>query len=285
MALRENFAVFILTHRRPGRVLTLGNLRSSGYTGRVYLIVDDEDPTVDEYRENFGAGNVIVFNKTEAAGLFDEADSFQNHHGIPYARNASYQIARDLGLDYILQLDDDYTFFAHKGLRDGYLTSFKIMSFDDVMEAMLTFLDDSGAATVALCQGGDFIGGIRGLYTRGLLRKAMNTFFLKVSTPVQFDGRINEDVNTYVVAGSRGRLFFSVTALGIEQSETQAATGGLTELYKDVGTYVKSFYTVMMAPSAVKVMSLGEHYHRYHHRITWDHAVPKIISDRYRIPR
>ena len=58
----------------------------------------------------------------------------------------------------------------------------------------------------------------------------------------------------------------------------------MTDVYLDSGTYVKSFYTVMMAPSCVEIRRLGPVNQRYHHSISWDHAVPKILNERYRKP-
>lgn len=38
-------------------------------------------------------------------------DNFNEHRAILYARNESFRIARELGLTYFLQLDDDYSDF------------------------------------------------------------------------------------------------------------------------------------------------------------------------------
>ena len=79
-------------------------------------------------------------------------------------------------------------------------------------------------------------------------------------------------------------LFLFLTYMGItlDQAMTQDGSGGMTDVYLDSGTYLKSFYTVMMAPSCVTVRDMGEQHRRLHHRISWDHAVPKIISGSYR---
>lgn len=51
---------------------------------------------------------------------------------------------------------------------------------DSVFDEMIDFLDVSGAVTVAMAQGGDFIGGLEGgNYKKQLLRKSMNSFFLQ----------------------------------------------------------------------------------------------------------
>ncbi len=66
---------------------------------------------------------------------------------------------------------------------------------------------------------------------------------------------------------------------GIEQIQTQQNPGGLTEEYISSGTYTKSFYTVMINPSAVKIFLMGISYKRYHHLINWEYAVPKILRN------
>lgn len=279
------FAVFILTHGRPDRILTLRALEQSGYTGRIYLIVDNEDATVDEYRARYGTDTVIVFDKAAVAATFDTADTSDDRRAIVYARNACTQIARDLGLDYHLQLDDDYRDFRYRWFHDATTPYTRVIrSMDAVIDAMLTFLDDTGAATVAFSQAGDHQSGNYGELRRQVLRKAMNSFFVATDRPVQFVGRINEDVNTYVTAGSRGDLFLTVMRLSLSQTLTQSATGGMSDVYT-AGTYAKSFYTVMMAPSCVTIRLMGSAHRRPHHFVKWNHAVPKILAPTHRKPR
>ena len=53
MKANKNIAVFILSHGRPYNVITYKTLRKSGYTGKIYIIVDDEDKTINEYKSIF----------------------------------------------------------------------------------------------------------------------------------------------------------------------------------------------------------------------------------------
>ena len=110
----------------------------------------------------------------------------------------------------------------------------------------------------------------------------MNSFVFKTNNPVTFIGRMNDDVNTYVMEGMRGKLFFTAMHIQLCQLPTQSNEGGLTEMYIDAGTYVKSFYTVMMQPSRVTIGTMGNLHRRYHHMISWDQTVPKILSSKYR---
>lgn len=281
---KRKFAAFILTHGRPDRVYTIKMLRKSGYTGPIYLIVDDEDETVEEYKQTHE--NVIVFSKKEAAEKFDVGDNFPNRRGVVYARNMCFDIAHDLGIDYFIELDDDYTQLENRfDSQLRWKSGIPVKTMDAIIEACLDFLDETGAHCIAFAQGGDYIGGeYSGKFDHGvpLIRKVMNTFICRTDRPFKFYGRINEDTTMYVVNGMRGMLFFTFLQISIVQRITQSNPGGLTELYLDAGTYVKTFYTVMYQPSSVSVSLMGDVEYRLHHRVDWNKTVPKIIPQSYK---
>ena len=188
-----------------------------------------------------------------------------------------------MGYRYFLMLDDDYTSFMYRFPDNGKLGYVQASNLDDLFEAMLRFLDESGAITVAFAQGGDFIGGLDNQnFYKGLLRKAMNTFFCDVEKPFEFVGRMNSDVSTYVTLSQRGKLLFTITAANITQVQTQKMSGGVSEVYADLGTYMKSFFSVMYAPSCVLISTMGEKHKRIHHKIDWNACAPKIINERWK---
>jgi len=284
----KKFAAFILTHGRPTQVITYESLRKAGYTGDIYLIIDNEDKTADAYYKEFGHDKVIMFDKEAAGNTFDIADTRTDRRATVYARNASFDIAKKLGLDYFMQLDDDYNGFrfrSYNAATDHY-RSVQIKSLDKVFTAMMQLIDSTQATSIALSQGGDWLGGVNSQAARmPLMRKCMNSWLFRTDRPIQFIGRMNDDVNTYTIHGSRGHLFFTCSAVQLDAIPTQKGSGGMTEMYLDTGTYMKSFYTVMMAPSCTTVRVMGQTNPRLHHHIRWDHAVPKIISDTYRKKR
>ena len=282
---RDDFAVFILTHGRANNVVTYRTLRKQGYTGRIILMVDDEDSQIGEYKKLYG-DEVVVFNKQAAIDMTDSGDNFGKRNSVVYARNYNFIVAKELGLKYFLQLDDDYTAFRYtlNNNREYITRQINIKSLDAIIEAMLEFYIESGALTLAMSQGGDFIGGpgskVAKLAMKGQFsRKAMNSFFCSVDRPFKFMGRINEDVNAYTEIGLRGGLFITEPRIRLEQGQTQANAGGLTDIYLDLGTYVKSFYSVMCAPSCVKITEMGVTSRRLHHMVKWKHVTPMIVSE------
>lgn len=282
MRYTDQFAVFILSHGRADRIKTIKALENGNYTGRIFIVIDNEDETAPEYYARYG-DQVLMFDKLEMSRKFDTADNFSERRTIVYARNACFELAEKLGLTYFIELDDDYTVFHFRRIVDHKFIQIECQQLDRLFDAMIDFLEASNAKTVALAQGGDFIGGKdSGNFKKGILRKAMNTFFCTTKRPFQFVGRVNEDVNTYTWLGSRGELLMTVTAASINQTPTQANKGGMTEQYLDSGTYLKSFYTVMFMPSAVKISQMGQTYKRIHHHVLWNNCVPKILPEKHK---
>jgi hypothetical protein len=278
-------AVFILTHGRADRVHTYKTLRTHGYTGKIYLVIDDEDDQEQAYRELYG-DQVVQFCKEEYLRKSMCINPDKPRKVILYARNACFDIARQLGITHFVEMDDDYSAFGFRFERNGRLRQRDTRNLDDVITAFFDFLECSHSDSIAFSQGGDLLGGISGDWAEmRLKRKAMNSFFCITEKPVNFVGAINEDVNTYVSQGNIGRLFFSVLRFILIQSETQKNTGGMSETYLDNGTYVKTFPTVMLNPSCVKVAAMRSTNARIHHKISWKNAVPKILNEKYRKQR
>lgn len=61
----------------------------------------------------------------------------------------------------------------------------------------------------------------------------------------------------------RGEIMFQLPILCLHQMQTQKNAGGMTETYLESGTYLKSFYSVMYAPSCVKLNTMGTNIEEY----------------------
>jgi hypothetical protein len=288
----RNFAAFILSHGRADRVLTYSALRKHGYTGKIYIIVDNEDKQLDQYKKIYGE-EVIVFNKTKFAKQVDACDNYDRRNSVVYARNYNFIAAREKGLTHFIQLDDDYTRFSWSLNEKGRYTTKgnNIKNLDYVIDACLDFIDNTPFTSIAFSQDGDFIGGEKGAHIlqiekkKKIYRKAMNSFIMKTNSDLVFRGRVNDDVNLYVDGGKRGLLFATIPSVRLSQPLTQVNDGGCTDIYKQLGTYIKSFYSVMVCPSAVKISMIGVSNRRIHHRVNWQNACPVIIDEKYRKPR
>lgn len=282
---KKDFVVFILTHGRVDNQYTYRSLCEQGYTGRCVFVLDNEDGQVEEYKRRYGADNCYVFDKLAMSKRIDEV--FRgDRRVIVYARNACFDAARDLGYKYFIELDDDYTSFVWRFDAECAYTpkTPKIKNLDVVFESMLRYYINTPLTSLAMAQGGDFIGGSSNQMLRsiGTKRKAMNSFICSVDRPFEFKGRIKEDVNAYTQLTSVGKIFLTIVQCNLQQKITQSNGGGMTDVYRDSGTYVKSFSSVIVFPSGVKVTLLNSHHKRIHHNVYWEHTAPKILQEKWR---
>lgn len=275
----DSLVIFILSHGRANNVYTLKALRKFGYTGKIIIVIDNEDKTAQSYYDNFE--DVEMFDKLEMSKTFDEADNFGDRRSIVYARNACFDIAKKRGYKYFVQMDDDYTQFEYRLYSNKNKKPKYIFNLDSVLAALLDFYTSTSFYTISMAQGGDFIGGKENIMATKptIYRKCMNSFFCSTDRKFKFVGKINEDVNTYTYKQSIGLLMGTIPMVSLKQKTTQKNKGGMTDLYLDGGTYVKSFYSVIFSPSSCYIKPMGDKHFRLHHAVKWDKAVPKIINE------
>jgi len=277
----NKYCVLILSHGRPDRIYTYRTLRRHGYTGPIFIVIDDYDKTAEEYKRLYKK-EVVVFNKQRYIDETDKADNFGKTKTIVFARNAGFDIAESLGYKQFIELDDDYTSFVYKYNKTKCYEARPIRNLDAIWDLIFNFYASHDILSTAMSQTGDHIGGkYSGFGLKGS-RKAMNSFFLSTERRFKFIGTINEDVNTYFLLGGQGKIFLTIPIVALQQKSTQQNQGGMTDVYLDHGTYLKTFYTVMLCPSSVKCSIMVTKNKRIHHRINWKATVPKIISDRFK---
>lgn len=279
--MKLNKAIFILTYGRPKKQTTFNTLRRCKSKYPIYFICSDDDKSLDELKSKFGEKRVLVFNKKEVAKDLDLMTNNPLWNVILYARNYCFKVASDLGIDGFIQLDDDYTGFYYADFKNKKWRELK--KIDAIFDLMFDFYyKNKRLLGFSLSQVGDFIGGLTKDKMR-VKRKAMNSFFCLTERKFKFRGVLNEDVNFYVGEGARDGICFQTHYLKLIQGTTQKNKGGMTGAYIDGGTYAKSFYSVMINPSAVSISEMGMVYKRLHHKINYGLLCPKIIRECYGI--
>jgi len=282
----EDFCVFIMTYGRADNVKTYKTLmeyEDSEFNQDLYFICSDDDKHLQDYIDKFGE-RVLIFNKKKMVPYLDKGDNFDRYNVILYARNICFTFAKQLGYRYFVELDDDYDIFSQRIFYDNEkLMMKKILDYDKLFDIHLEFLKNTPCKTITMSQHGDYIGGVgNNNARRGFQRKVMNSFFCDVQDPFVFDGTINEDVNYYTQSGRLGILNFNLFGFALNQESTQQSAGGMTESYLEGGTYLKSFYSVMYCPSAVKISTIGHGVNkRIHHNVNGKYTYPMILDEKY----
>ena len=276
--MRDDFAVFILSHGRADCLTTVTAIQNSGYSGKWFILIDDLDDQKEKYISNFG-DHVIVFDKKLWAEKTDTITSTGDLRSVVFARNACQSIAKEMGLSFFAEFDDDLMFFQIRWDNSGKLSGQRVRNLDEVFEAMIEFQQISGAVSIGFANTGGFLGGVKGNFKKGLQRSIHQAFILRTDMPIEFKGLLNEDVNATEIANFTGKLAFEICFLTEEAPVCSSNSGGLNDLYKANDEYVRAFYTIIVCPSNLKIFDRrGSITLRRKSEISH----PKIISDRWK---
>ena len=97
--LPNNFAIFILSHKRPENP-TYKTLMKCNYSGKFYFVLDDLDESISQYEKNYGKDKLLIFSKKEVAKRIDFMSNWTITAIDTYARNACFDLAKEIGIDY-----------------------------------------------------------------------------------------------------------------------------------------------------------------------------------------
>lgn len=287
----RDFLIVIFSFKRAKLLFktTMQTLDRHSSKARRVIVVSDDDPTLEQYIRYFGRENLYIINKDECQKErpVDLGDAYSFKSVISWARNVQFKVARDLGYKYFVTLEDDYTEFA---IRAPYLKSLLTSSrkscterFDETAEMHFRLLDSAPFLnSVGMAQGGDYLCGLENTFCKkGYRMKCMNVIFYRTDREYEFMGRINEDYTAYAVNNQLGRLSLTLFGFSLNQGQTQKNAGGATDVYKAYGTWLKSMYSVMFAPSCVCIGIMGYKIFRVHHNSIWKYSDVKVISSKH----
>lgn len=272
----NSFAVLIISHGRAGNVSTLDMLRQCGYGGKYFIVVDNEDNQQERYIEEYGAENVIVFDKQEYIEKVDAISTSGERKTPLFARNAVHDIAKQKGLDFYALYDDDLTNLSYRYESDGKLKAKNIQNLDSIFEEMIMFMGFANIDAMAFTNAGGLIGGLHGRWKEGLRRQAANTYILRTDREYPFIGTYNEDMNFSLLLANAGRLVFELTAICFYAPERGSNAGGLSDTYKTKNWYYINFHSVVCCPWCCKTNQ------KDNLQVSWKHALPMIINERWK---
>lgn len=281
----KKFAVFILTHGRPNNQLTVKSLQDVGYTGDLYLVVDDQDDTYDEYVRVWGADRVILFLKDYFIGNTDTG----LHTPVPkfavFARNAIEYIAKSMGYQTFLMLDDDITKLRIRLPHGDSLRSYQFNGhFGEIIDKAVDFVLDCDIACMGLGFCNLYIGGV-GNFNKENPRQRLcaEAFIRNTAHPISWRLNMVEDLITSIDAAMNGDVWFQFLPIQCEIKMSEGAVdGGNSDVYRQLGMYRISFMPVIAYPSSNAVRLSKK---SWASTTTPDKCVPKILSSRYRKER
>lgn len=280
--MRKDFAVFILTHGRPHNQDTLQTLQRAGYKGKIYLVVDDLDDTLDEYKSLYD--NVLVFDKMK---YVNEAETGLSQPYIKFAlfaRNAIEDMARDMGLSYFVMADDDLIKFRIRYPDGDKLRSLVIDDMDKLLETYIDFMEESNVATTCFASHLNFIGGVKTIPDADSpkLRMCFNFYLRSVKYEVKWLSNICHDRITSIVFGRKGQIWLQVPFVQYDMRELYGINnGGNSDTYRKISDFHRSFFPVVFLPDC----NYSSFWNRSGKWVTsisdYDSICPKIVSSSY----
>lgn len=286
--MREDFAIFICTHGRPNKQLTLNALLECNYTGKYYLVLDDTDNTIQEYIDNYGAENIIIFDKNYYINSVDTSSHSPSYKCILYAKCAVEDIARELNLKCFIIADDDLVTFYLRWAEGSVLRSSKIYNMDEVLEAVCEFVITNNTTLVGIGHGGIYFEGADVMQNSDTINlcSPYNFIIRNTANPVKWTSWFGEDDVTTIFYSIRGEkvILLPQMQLVIVPSGSEAEAG-MQEVYQQNSRFTLMFYIFMHSPTGVKLTIKTD---RKTKNWRWDilrrqdNVHPRIISSSYK---
>lgn len=96
---------FILSYNKPNNISTLEMLHHYGIHENVYIVVGNDDPSLEEYKK---LNNVLIFDKALVSDVVDSLGTYAKTLKLcTYARAFVDKYAKEHNMDYICVLFDD----------------------------------------------------------------------------------------------------------------------------------------------------------------------------------
>lgn len=270
--MREDFAVFIISHGRADRVETYDMLKNTGYTGKIYIVLDDEDKS--DYQARFEADSILYYSKAQYR---EETEVCRVVDGCAtYARNAVEHLAKEMHLKAFMVADDDLLRLRYRYDEAGVLKSLSIkQGLDDILSAYIDFIIENSVACVSF--------GTANIYMKGIRPEAVsnnrlpfNCFIRNAEYDWTWKAEIYEDAVTDILESWNGDFAMQLPFVQCDMCPMDVgAKGGMTDVYTAISQYEKNFPVLIYAPSCVR-LGLGKR--NFIYSVANKNAFPKLIS-------
>ena len=278
-----NYAVMICTHGRPNAQHTLKILRDCGYTGKIILIVDDEDDTLPELMmKTFGEAEIVEFNKQMWIDKSDTGTIENQRKCILYAKNFCEDLAKERQLDAFVIADDDIFNFRYRYPEYGKLKSLKITKdMDKVIEAYAEYMLSADIVAIGFGFTQFYFSGENSFSPENFLkyRVPYNFVFRNTKHRIDWMSWFGEDIITAVMYNKRGYFMQDFPFVQQEIKPLAKEAGGMKDTYDNNSDIRLAMQNIMYLPSELKAFKYRG---KYMASIKRDKAFPMLISSSYK---
>lgn len=268
----------IISHKRANTQFTYEVLKKEKYTGKIFIVVDDKDPELNEYKKKY-KDIIKVFSKDEMLKKTDTVDNFENKTNCVLPSRYLKQLAEELKLEYYMRMDDDVLSIRERYEENGMLKGRDIEDINKIFDLFIEYMEKTNISCLSFANEGRFIGGVSGKFSEGIGRNNTQTFLIKTKDNLQFLGTGNEDFNMVAKYSNIGKLLFEVYRISIKSPKRGSNEGGLYDDYQKSGLYTTNFYSIIVAPYCCKLLFKKD---TITLKRNWERFAPKILSEVYK---
>lgn len=275
-----NSAIFIISHERADRVETYETLRNSGYTGDLYVVIDNEDSMLPAYQDRFSDA-LLVFDKQFYIDNTDTLENDKLRASPVYARHAVEDYAQQMNLDAFGMFDDDVKNLRYRWREADTIRSITLTkNLDTVFQMYFQFILDTDIATTSFANVLLYIGGVDGIESRISNNREMYQIHLRNSKfPYEWKSVVNDDAVTELSYHRQGYMLWSLPFIVFDSPKMNTLPGGMKTVYDSVSEFRRAFLATVAVPGVCKpVLSKGHWVVGRNKKACY----PCIVSSRYK---
>ena len=296
--MRDDFAIFIPSYDRCEilKQKTLHMLKEYNYSGKWYVVVDDNDPQLEIYKEKIPEEHLLIFHKPDYYDYYDTCYNKKNIEAKLYPVAFIDDISKKLDLKYYLMLDDDITKFLFRYNDNGKLLSkdLNYKTFEKFLTYYTDFLNDTCYSVISFDISDLLVGGVQNILMKngynynlsGICMKKVNSDFkfCNVFNEIAASLQLNALKGNYVI--TLPYVFFN-TKFIVKDEYTiyKRDRGGCEKQYGIQGTvpYNNVLIILMVAPSFFLYMELvNDKINTVKKKMKKKNYYPKIIDYRWK---
>lgn len=275
-----NSAIFIISHERVERVETFDTLKKCGYTGDIFVVVDNEDSMLDAYQKRFGDA-LLVFDKQFYINKTDTLENDKLRASPVYARVAVEDFAQQMKLDAFGMFDDDVKNLRYRWQDGDVIRSLTLtQNLDKVFDLYFNYIIDSNIATTSFANVLLYVGGASGIEDRIAKNREMYQIHLRNSNfPYEWKSVVNDDAVTELSYHRQGYFLWSLPFIVFDSPKMNTLPGGMKKVYDSLSDFRRAFFATVALPSVCKpVLSKGNWVIGRDKKASY----PCLISSRYK---
>ena len=264
--MREDFAIIIPSYDRVNVLLnnTLKMLNNYNYNGKIYIVVSDNDPQLNEYKKKIPEEQLFIFHKPD---YYDYYDTFFNKKEFNSKLYSLAFIDDKLidDLNFFMVIDDDINYFVNRYISNGMLKYKKINNnqFNDFLIYYINFLENTIYSCISFLGNYTLFNGIKSdIIEKGYSYNLNAIYLFKKSSKFDFCNVFNEEPSSLHLNTKYNKyeitlpyIFFDMQTSDKDINEsTGRFDGGYADLQNKIGnfSYVSSLSLFMCQPNYIK---------------------------------